>query len=364
MKTTKTTSFVVCCYRKRTQVSDMKGPNPFLLWAQAAGQLAGRKNEINMYKTLLNEIALGKINSLLVIGGPGIGRSALLDKFRDISEKKGFYSIKVKVAKGENSKRLLERSFAELTNYLNGLVAKTQLSERIAKNIAEKKDLFLAADLIKRYAEGLIILIDDLDRIKDSDAFHELMETKGSQIRSSHMAFVFSSTHDVEQFPGVRMRLASFDEHDIREMILNALKKEMPKMGEGCLKTIIADSEGNPRVAKTMCYVLYDRLGEKEKIITRKHYIVNFAEIIRILTSEFFDALWSDLAQSEREVVAAFASAAGPAHISDIAKMLGKRHVTTLALRLEKKGQLIRLDRGIYKVFTKLYGKYAMQRVG
>ena len=342
----------------------LKEPNPFLLWAQGAGALAGRKNEISMYKTLLNEIGNGKINSLLISGGPGLGKSALLSKFMDMSQKRGFYSIKVNAGKGEGSDKLLKRAFAELSNYLEGLVAKDVLSERIASNILLTKDLFLAADLVKRHAEGLILYIDDADQLKDQGQLIELIKKKATEMGKLRLAFVLGSTGEINDYQGVVMKLQVFDEHDAREMVENALKKDTPKMGEGCLLTILNESEGNPRVAKTMCYVIYDKLGEKEKIITRKHYIVNFAEIIALLTSEFFDVLWAGLPDSERELIAAFAREGGPAHITDIGKTLEKRHVTTLALRLIEKGQLVKIDRGIYKVFTKLYGKYAMQRVG
>jgi predicted transcriptional regulator of viral defense system len=77
---------------------------------------------------------------------------------------------------------------------------------------------------------------------------------------------------------------------------------------------------------------------------------------------DFFDRLYSKLPRSEREVLRAFAELGKPANISDIARKIKKRHATTLALRLAERGQLERVDRGLYRVFNRLYGRYAMER--
>ena len=81
-----------------------------------------------------------------------------------------------------------------------------------------------------------------------------------------------------------------------------------------------------------------------------------------MLARELFDGLVQQLPEAERKVLKAFAESRGEAHITDIAKKLKMRYATTLALRLEERGQLVRIDRGIYRVFNRLYGKYVMQR--
>ena len=51
-------------------------------------------------------------------------------------------------------------------------------------------------------------------------------------------------------------------------------------------------------------------------------------------------------------------------HVSDIAEELGKPlgPVTALTRRLLDRGQIIKLGRGKYRIFAKLYAKYVMQR--
>lgn len=340
----------------------MKGPNPFAPWAQDKKGFVGRKPELNMYNSILKDMAGKRPVATLITGAPGAGKSALLRMFSQVAEKEMFFSVLVKAGNGERTDSLLSRMRAELMNYLEGKVAQGDISQRVAKRLYQEKNLLDAAKTIGRHAEGLILLIDDVSSLKDPDKMIGYVRRTLRKAGKIKLGFVLSSTEDQKGFEGVAMKLDPFDEHDVREMVETALGKGPPKMGEGCLSTVIKDSEGNPAVSRTMCYIMYERLGEKERIITRRHYIVNSSQIMSMLSRDFFDPLWQKLPGSERKVVRAFAEEGGPAHISDIARKLRMRHATTLALRLVERGQLIRVDRGIYKVFTRLYGKYAMQR--
>jgi hypothetical protein len=340
----------------------MKGKNPFTLFATSPKMLAGRKPEISMYNSLLKEISGKRPSSMLIAGSPGMGKSSLLSYFVRYAEKQLFYSLMVKAGARERTDILMQRILAELGNYLDGLVADGTISNRVRKNIVEKKDLVQAAKTIGRHCEGLMIMIDDVDKLRDNHLLNSLIGEIQKKERGLKLGFVLSSVSFDEHFIGMKIMLSPFDEHDSHEMINDALGKGPPKMGEGCYEALMKDSEANPRILRTMCFVLYDQLGDKEKIITRKHYIVNSSKIMSILSRDFFDPLWQSLPEGERRVLVAFAESKGSAHISDIANKLDMRHATTLALRLEEKGQLIRVDRGIYKVFTKLYGKYAIER--
>lgn len=337
----------------------MKGPNPFSPWAAAQKELAGRKPETDMYSSILKDISGKRPAWALVTGEPGTGKSALLAFFSHMAEKQRFFSLLVKAGEGEKAEGLLRRIRAELANYLEGKAADGTISQRVMKSISSKEDISSAAKAIARHAEGLVILIDDVNMLRDPKKLFSICQMAMKQVR---LGFILSSSRDFGQFEGIKIKLKEFDEHDAHEMIGKALGKGPPKMGEGCFATLLKESGGNPKVLATMCFVLYDRLGEKEKIITRRHYIVNSSAVMGMLARDFFDPLWQQLPAGERKVIAAFAEEKGAAHISDIAKKLGMRHATTLALRLAERGQLVRVDRGIYRVFTRLYGRYALQR--
>jgi len=339
----------------------MKGPNPFLPWT-GPDELAGRRAEYDMYDGILNRIAGGTSIATEVIGIPGIGKSGLLRSFQKQAEKAGFLAPFVK-AGGESHVSFLSKMRSGIRGYLLERAAEGLLPESLAEraDLAGEDFIIRLGKAVQRHAGGMIIIIDDFDVLKEQQKAMDFIRSGAG--RAGKIGFVVSSTKELEGFDA-KMKLKPFDEHDIREMVESGLKKGPPKMGEGCLAAILSDSGGNPLVARTICYVLYDKLKDGEKIITERHYIVHMAAIMGMLSRELFDGLYQQLPEAERKVLMAFAESGGEAHISDIAKRLKMRHATTLALRLEERGQLVRVDRGIYRIFTKLYGKYVMQRGG
>jgi predicted ATPase len=348
----------------------MRGPNPFTPWSAGNADFIGRKPEMDMYGSYIKEIAGGRPELLLVSGAPGIGKSALLRRFSSESEKTRLFAPLLACGEGERFEPFLSRAASALVGYAEEKASEGMLTERTLsslKGAAGGEESFLSfCRMATRQAEGAIMLIDNVDSLRDPGALSSFLTTmtKAAIAERLRLGFVASFTEGFAGFRGTgrEIRLAPFDEHGIREMVESALKKGPPKMGEECLHSIVNESEGNPYVAKTICYVIYDRLPEREKIITQRHYLTYYPAIMGTLSREFFDRLYLGLPPSEREVLAAFARAGKPANISDIARAVGKRHATTLALRLVSRGQLLRLDRGLYKVFTKLYGRYVLQR--
>jgi len=349
----------------------MKGPNPFTASGGSGADFRGRKPELEIYAEMLKEVAAGRPQLLDVSGSPGSGKSALLRRLREEAEVHGLFALVSVAGEGESTASLLSDVSADLLNYAEGKAAEGRLSGRVAAAMrATARDggfLLSFARIAGRHAEGLVLMVDDADALKDARELAAFLSAARAEAERERLklGFVLSSTSAI---PGIgdgakAARLGPFDEHDIREMAEHALKKGPVKMGEECLRSVIDESEGNPRVATTICRVIYDRLPEKEKIITKRHYITFYPAIMGVLGREFFDPLYRELPPSEREVLRAFAESEGRAsHISDIARRLGKRHATTLAMRLAARGQLVRIDRGLYKVFTRLYGRYALQR--
>jgi hypothetical protein len=339
----------------------MQGPNPFLLWVQDPKELIGRKNETNLYKSILKEIAARRKISILIKGNPGMGKSLLLMRYAQLAEKEGFFAPLIRAGR-ENHNSIVAKLKSQMKNYLMEKAAIGSITERAISKLEFGDDFIVeVAKTSQRYGEGLIVLIDDFDLLKEPEKLISMIKSVNNKGKTLRIGWVLSSKTYYEGID-VKIDLLPFDEHDVREMVEKALKKGPPKMGEGCLSTIFEESEGNPQVARSTCYVIYEKLSEKEKIISRKHYIMNKSAIMSLLSRELFDGLYEPLPESEKKVLLAFAKAGGRAHISDIAREISMRHATTLALRLVERGQVVRIDRGIYKVFTKLYGKYVQQR--
>jgi len=56
----------------------LKGPNPFALWEDDPAALAGRKHEIRSFASFANAAASRQGSVLVVLGGPGAGKSTIL----------------------------------------------------------------------------------------------------------------------------------------------------------------------------------------------------------------------------------------------------------------------------------------------
>lgn len=348
----------------------MKGTNPFTLWGAGPRDFAGRKPEIEIYRSFLKAIESSRSMVLLVAGSPGSGRTTLLRRLGQESEKAGMFAPLVSAGDGERFPSFLSKLASELLAYAEEKAGVGVLSDRMLsglKSAARGEDILLSfARMAGRYAEGMVLLIDDADRLGKPDELSAFVARimKAAMAERLKLGFVLSFSEGFAGFGslGRMMRLGPFEEHDLREMVDSALKKGPPRIGEECFRTINNESGGNPLVAKTICWVIYDRLPDNEKIITQRHYLTYYPAVMSTLSREFFDRLYLELPASERDVLRAFAAAGRPAYISDVARTLGKRHATTLALRLVERGQLIRVDRGLYHVFTRLYGRYVLQR--
>ncbi len=214
---------------------------------------------------------------------------------------------------------------------------------------------------------GAVIFIDDLDSVKKADeAISAIISAAKASWGKRSVSFVVSSTRELKLGPYMAtvMTLKPFNEQEAREFVEKALGKGPPKMGEECLASILQDSGGNPRLLKGVSKHIYDRLKDTEKVMTKGHYLGYMPYIMSMLSREWFGGMYQETPAAEKAILKAMASADDGMHVSDIARKIGKPlgPVTALTKRLLDSGQIIRMDRGKYKVFARLYAKYVMQR--
>ncbi|MFN7991436.1 MAG: AAA family ATPase [Candidatus Micrarchaeia archaeon] len=292
---------------------------------------------------------------IAVIGGPGGGKSSLLRHFRHVAEKQGMLSVMVKAEKGEDERSVVDKLYSEMA-FPPG--AKPE-----AGAPHDLEGLVRALDRADKKAFGAIVFIDDIDRMRKSPEFvRKIVASSLSNWGKRQIGFVISSTKELRGGSDrmTLMRLAPFGAHEAAEMMERALKKGPPKMGEECLSSILSDSGGNPRLIKSVCRHIYDKLRDNEKVITKGHYLGYFQHIMSMLSSEWFGRMYQETPGAEREILRELARNEGGMHVSDIAKKLGKPlgPVTALTKRLLDSGQIIRMDRGKYAVFARIYGRY------
>jgi mRNA-degrading endonuclease RelE of RelBE toxin-antitoxin system len=332
---------------------DMKGPNPFVMYEENSTNLCGRKEEGRIFNSFMNATSSKQSGAMMVFGGPGVGKTTMLRHFTHLAEREGLLVLFVKVEKGENMAAVVDKIYHESGMQIKG--ASLDTFGDLAKSIKLDKKHF-----------GTIFLIDDIDKMKKAkEAILAVNNVVKSLWKKKPVSFVMSSTKEFvissELFKTIVLK--PFEEHDGRELVEKALKKGPPKMGDECFHSIMNDTLGNPRLFKTVCHHIYERLKDNEKIISKGHYLAYLPYIMSMLSREWFGRMYQETPAAEKEILLILAKR-DSAHVSDIARELDKPlgPITALIKRLLDRGQIVKLDRGKYRIFSKIYGKYVIQR--
>ncbi|MDD5340317.1 MAG: AAA family ATPase [Candidatus ainarchaeum sp.] len=335
----------------------MKGPNPFAFMEENPEGISGRRYESGIFNSFANAAAAKQPQVLVVVGGPGSGKTFLLRHFRHEAEKKGMLTPYVRAEKGEGVASAVGRLYQE-TMLMQG-----------ARGAAHPETFDALAQALERVGAkhfGTIMFIDDADNLrKAGEAVSSLIKLAAALQGKKAVAFVLGSTLEWKAEGAAVLRLKPFDEHEAKEFIDRGLGNG-PKMGEECLHSIMADSGGNPRLVKAVCRQIYDRLKDTEKVITKGHYLAYLPYMMSMLSGEWFGGMYQETPAAERAILAVMAGTPEGMHVSDIARTLGRPlgQTTALMKRLLDSGQVVRLDRGKYRIFAGLYARYVAQRSG
>jgi len=338
--------------------------NPFLPWGMP-DILIGRKDEQKLISNFVNEISQGRSRVLLIQGSPGMGKTTLLKTAQGEVKGAKLFTSMVKAGKKERETGVVRALKAELEDEIS---IRTQTGEivfgkarQFSQDNAGTFNQLLGLMARVTGNGNMILIIDDFDEIqKAADVLRGIVK---SIERRPGTGFIISSTKKMPSIPEVTsMELGPVEQHDFRDYA-EKLTKDTAKMGEECQNYVYNDSGGNPRLIQLICWYLYNRAKDTEKIISRAHYSANLRGILSLLSHEWFSEQYFKASDEEKKILKRFANT-GETTVTALAKSIGKKPgpVATLILRLEERGDVVKVKRGTYKVFSPLYAKYVLER--
>jgi len=127
------------------------------------------------------------------------------------------------------------------------------------------------------------------------------------------------------------------------------------QFSEDVISTIHEKSKGHPYFVMFITYELVNRVGAK-KIVARREFDEYWPSIVSILEKNVFVNRLGEVSEKEKEVLLKIAAKDGP-QVSP-SNVKGIKGATEFFSRLEKKGLLMKKERGLYELFHPLFKEY------
>ncbi len=346
----------------------MKAPNPFAPWDEST--IIGRKEQFKAFEDYLERVTSGDSRILLLRGTPGSGKGMIMRHFQTEALKRKLFAPYIKASRNEKMDRITKELFQELESEIMDKVDSGLMPEGRANAFIRQSRTGTLRMLINnlwrtlgRTFPGILFFIDDFDNVRKNEEM--LRHVSNIAAEKRNIGFVFSTTGKFRHLPEnvQEMDLGPLEEYEFRDYLAKVLKKE-PRMGDECTKSVYKDSGGNPKLIKQVCWILYDKLKEEEKIISKAHYSTNMRNMMSFLSRDWFGKLYASASAQEKIVLKILARANKPLSVKETARQLNKPMgpVATLLLRLEAKGHIVKIKRGNYQIFSGLYAKFIKER--
>lgn len=332
----------------------MRGSNPFIPSVDENDDIIGKKEELRILDGFISMVGSGNPSMILIRGVPGSGRSAFLRHLEREAAKAGIFTVYARAERGEDLSEISKRIYGEMTGSAGVLKKKPSGFSELLPALVPQEG---------KKAFGTLLIIDDIDALRKPEESIMAME-RAIQASPNKVGLAMSTIRTIRRKDLAILELKPLGEGEAREFVDKSLKNSHVRMGDECISTILSDTGGNPKLFRSVCRLIYDKLRENEKIISKGHYLAYLPAIMAVLSIEWFARAYQETPMSERAILVAMAKDEDGIHVSDISRRVGRPmgQVTALIGRLLDSGQIVRLERGKYKVFSKLYARYILQR--
>lgn len=329
----------------------MTESNPFAL---PEAKFIGRKEELDIFERIVESTSAKQPELTVIRGGIGVGKTTLMNEFEKVAAKKGMLTVHVKAERREKIEDVVDKLYYEL------------LHEKMRAGLTQNNLRSFVKTLEERMVEGIfgaVVFVDCVDNMpKPEEAIAEANKIINPKMWRRRVTFVFTTKRKIPLPEEVKeLLIKPFNEKEAHDFVNTSLRGK--KMGDECFNSIFEDTNGNPRLIRGVCKYVYERLREDDRIITKGHYLAALPYIMSRLSREWFGGMYQETPKAERTVLIAIAHT-GKTRITKVSATLGKPPgpTNTLARRLLERGELVQIERGEYAVFSKLYGRYVIQR--
>ncbi len=380
-------------------------PNPFNPGSPVnPSDFVGRIRELDSFKSKLKQTESGSLASMSVAGGYGIGKTSFLHKCKVIAEEHNALTIYFSLTEMDCvnretlSKMLIQRLKEKVQEEV--ILKKIEstvldLIKRIKITFGGKVELTLqdnvgdnfpslhlalisAWDALKSSKSVIVFLIDEA-RILEKNKADLILYLRSilEQLQISNIPvmiipsgkFTISVSSGsgfsplVRTFPPAILENFTFEE--MKVFIIKKCTETKIEMDENLLKRVYAVTEGHPFVVSSYMACAYLKMSSNEKVLNKLHFDAADIEFTKRILAPFFARFYDAAGKSSRKILHMIAKMGGTANLSDLSLKLNKNNneISPYLAKLTQDGAILRTDRGEYKLFHKLFGKYILESI-
>jgi len=358
---------------------------------------AGRNRELKIFRNKLKQTISGTPMHMSIIGDWASGKTSLLIRFKEIAEKEGFF-CSVSIAPQTDSSAVFvgtlinnilnevkKRHTSTYNKILDGLknIGSVQaFSFGISSKELEKKVQTPQYDLkitlndvwssIKDKYRGILILIDDLDTVKNEKEImltlrNALMEAIMDKIRV--MCVVSGTEKLFEGFEKAHAPLVRFFEpfalgnlsnEEAEEAIVTPLKDSNVVFDEPVTVKIIKTTQGQPYYLQEFCYYLFNNAVDGK--VTMNVYDASYSNIMNDIATKIWNQRIQQLGDTNSKLL--YIISTGKSRTSQIEDDAKKKFgiatgtVRTALSRMQREGKIEKNQRGSYDISDALFKEY------
>lgn len=379
------------------EISAIMPANPFNPGSPVdPNDFVGRSQEIEGFRHKLRQTIEGSLASMAVAGGYGIGKTSFLHKCKSIAEENEALAIYFSLNELDNLNResLAKMLIERLKEKVNEEVILQRISSNILQMLKKVKlkissvevgisdenelinlhsALLVAWKALENNKKAIVFFIDEARILEKNRAdlvlylravLEQLQINKvpvmivpgGKLTISGPSGSGFSPL--VRTFPPAI--LENFTQEESKKFIQKKLDKVKISISDDLLNRVHKITEGHPFVLSAYMATAYLKIKAGETELKKEHFDAADLEFVKRILSPFFSRFYDQAGRKSKTILLEMAKHNGEITLAELSEILKNEYneLSPYLAKLTQDGAIIRIDRGRYKLFHKLLGKY------